>query len=94
MPSLEIVRKKHSFLLSTVLPSQSTVLTSMRNKVQLVDIGVKYLVENVANNNKRLVITSCNFIPCVIHMGKHNECYDTTAVHVRSSVWFTLCQRD
>ena len=80
------VSKKHAFLLSTILPSQSTVLTSTHNKVQLIEIVGKYLVNNVRNNSNRLVITSRDFIPTEIHMGENEKREDLYTSHEEADV--------
>ena len=59
---------RHTLSLSSPLPSRETVLKSIHNKVQLIDILTEYLLANAASKH-RLFVTASADIPEEVILG-------------------------
>ena len=75
-----VIFAHHQLSLMSPLPSQSTVLKSTHNKVQLIEIITKHLLEKV-QSDKKLVITSSNEIPEEVQNGVRRKREDLRTSH-------------
>ena len=80
MERLGRINTHHKITLMSPLPSQSTILKSTHNKIQLIEIISKYLLENM-QSNKKLIITSANEVPEQIQNGHRQMRDDLSILH-------------
>ena len=66
------VNQRHTLSLSSSLPSQNTVLKSTHNKIQLIDIITKYLLEHTNSSHKVMITTSIE-VPEETHNGNRQK---------------------
>ena len=74
------VNQRHTSSLSSPLPSQNTGLKSTHNKIQLINIITKYLLEHT-NSSHKLMITASSEVPEETHNANRQKRKDLRTSH-------------